>query len=194
MKDFCHSLLQLNFNANILRASNSLLLRRPEEQTLQSSPKGVSFHRVITDFPENSEFFLSFEKQETWCQANDIYGANDCHFDWNDDVVGNFSTAIPQMLDESSSLHADLVLEGHIPYTIDCALCGEPCKLEVPLIHFEYSLQMPDCPVDLSVHAQDFDFQLWKHSPTEGLVSVSVEGNAVVYSAPGQKMAEFQVS
>ena len=189
MKEFCHSMFKLNFRPSTVH--HQQLVREPSV----SAPKGVSFHRVITSFPENAEFLLYFEQQESWCAATDQYGANDCHFEWNDDVKGNFVAKFPQILDEQSSFHADLILEGHIPYHIDCAMCGQPCKLELPLIHFEYDLAMPDCPVDLSnSFFSDFDYQLWKHSPSEGLVTVSLEGTATVYSSPGQELAQFQVS
>jgi hypothetical protein len=193
-KEFCHSLFDTNLNSPLLHMYRAAFHPRFQGESLQLSKKGVSFHRVITNFPDNSEFLLSFEKEESYCEAIDEFGANNCHFNWREEVVGNFSTAISQQLDEESSLQADLVLEGHIPYRINCALCGQPCKIGLPIIHFEYSLHMPPCPVDLSNHSQDFHYQLWKHSPTEGMVSISVEGNAVVYSSPGKKLAEFEVS
>ena len=196
MKDFCHSIFRFDFNIHIPRLHQSVVPQQPQESVPVplSSPKGVSFHRIITSFPENAEFLLNFDQQETYCAATDEYGANDCDFGWGTDVVGNYTSKIPQILDEGSSLHADLVLEGHIPYHLDCALCGQPCELKVPLIHFEYSLKMPPCPLDLTDHSQGFNYQLWKHSPTEGLLTVSVEGTATVFSSPGEKLADFQIS
>jgi hypothetical protein len=191
LKEFCHSFFRNGVNLpifNIYRRAS-----RGYGWSLDRSPDGISFHRIIGTFPENSQFLLELEDRSSHCRVYDEFGVNDCHFNWNDKAVGNFSTAISKVLDESSSIEAQLVLEGRIPYKLNCALCGQPCEVGLPIIHFKYTFRMPDCPVDLRNHFQDFQYQLWSHSPTDGLISVSLEGTAIVYSAPEEILAEFEV-
>ncbi|KAG7368382.1 hypothetical protein IV203_031125 [Nitzschia inconspicua] len=189
-KKFCHSLVQYEFHSSFFNAYKTALRGRG---SIERSPKGVSFHRVISSFPEDSKFVLELQNSDTHCKVSDEFGVNDCHFNWKEQAEGNFSTAISTVLDESSSIEAHLIVEGHIPYKLSCALCGQPCEIGLPIINFKYTFRMPDCPVDLRNHFQDFQYQLWSHSPTDGVVSVSLEGTAIVYSSPEEKLAEFQV-
>jgi hypothetical protein len=191
MKDFCYSLFRHEFKTPIFN-----IYRRPSlggGSSIDRSTKGVSFHRVIGTFPEKSQFLLELEDSSSHCQVYDEFGVNDCHFNWKEEAVGNFSTAISTVLDESSSIDVHLVLEGHIPYQVNCALCGQPCDVVVPVINFKYTFRMPDCPVDLKDHFQDFHYRLWSHSPTDGMISLSLEGTAIVYSAPKEILAEFEI-
>jgi hypothetical protein len=190
LKEFCHAFLQHDFHFSFLTTHGPALRGGLFNAR---SPKGISFHRVIGKFPEDSQFLLQLEENSTHCQVYDDFGVNDCHFNWKEEAVGNFSTAISTVLDESSFVEAHLVLEGHIPYKLSCALCGQPCEVGLPVIDFKYTFRMPDCPVDLRNHFQDFQYQLWSHSPTEGMVSISLEATATVYSAPGVQLAEFEV-
>jgi hypothetical protein len=192
MKEFCGSLFRRHNKTDLI----SLTMVRPllsGTEIDQSSPKGVSFHRIISTFPDDGSFLLELNDADSNCQVTDKFGVNFCHVNWKDQVFGNFSTRIGQVLDESSTIEADVMVEGHIPYKIQCALCGQPCEIRLPLINFKYSFHMPPCPVDLRDHFQDFQYQLWSHSPTEGLVSMSLDASVVVYSSPDEKLAEFEV-
>jgi hypothetical protein len=192
LKEFCQSMFRNRVKVSIFNVYRKSA-RGKGSSTLDRSSNGVSFHRVIGTFPEKSQFLLELEESSSHCQVYDEFGVNDCHFNWKEAAIGNFSTSISKMLDESSSISAHLVLEGHIPYKFNCALCGQPCEVGLPLIDFKYTFRMPDCPVDLSNHFQDFHYHLWSHSPTDGLVSISLEGTAIVYSGPEEILAEFEV-
>jgi hypothetical protein len=191
LKEFCHSLLWNGVKLpsfDIYRKTT-----RREKTYLDRSANGVSFHRIIGTFPEHSQFLLELEDSSNHCHDYDEFGSNDCHFNWQEEAIGNFSTAISKVLDETSFIEAHVLLEGHIPYKLHCALCGQPCEVGLPIIDFKYTFRMPACPVELTNHFQDFRFQLWSHSPTDGLVSISLEGSAIVYSAPTEILAEFEV-
>lgn len=189
LKSFCHSLFQHEYRLPILNGYEGSLRGG---DAVERSPKGVSFHRVISTFPGDSKFVLELEDSDKHCKMTDFFGVNDCHYNWKEEAAGNYSTTISTVLDKESYIEAHLTLDG-IPYKLHCSLCGQPCEIGLPVIDFTYTFKMPDCPVDLRNHFQDFEYQLWSHSPTEGVVVVSLEGNATVYSAPNKILAAFEV-
>jgi hypothetical protein len=190
-KEICQSLLSHDF-IYVPKA----FLSSVYQNSVRSSPRGVSFQYVVNKFPSgnNSNFTLNIQGKDTHCKKHDGFGDNDCHFDWSEEAVGMYSVAMPRLLDESARIKAKVVLENHVSHSFDCALCGQPCDVGLPLIHFDYQFQMPPCPVDLRNYTQEFKYSLWKHSPTEGFVTIPLEANVEVYSSPGNLLAEFEVS
>jgi len=191
LKEFSHCLLMKECAPPLIGVQIINSLRG----SFQTSPKAITFHRIIKAFPEgrDSKFVLNLQEEDKHCQDFDEFGVNNCHFSWSDHAVGDYWVELPQVLDESASIQANLLLEGHIPYTINCALCGQPCEVGLKLIDFQYSFHMPPCPVDLSNRTQDFHYALWSHSPTEGLITIPIEGTVIVFSSPNEKLAEFDV-
>jgi hypothetical protein len=67
-------------------------------------------------------------------------------------------------------------IDGKIPWSFTCKLCGEDCVLQVPVIKVDFSLPMPPCPVQPNKRSHTLEYQLWKSSPSHGWVSTSFEG------------------
>jgi hypothetical protein len=68
--------------------------------SLLRGSKGVSFQRTITTFPGNSSFELYFDDQH--CNSKDAFGDNHCHYDWSDDVTGDYSILVNETITEAA--------------------------------------------------------------------------------------------
>jgi hypothetical protein len=162
--------------------------------TQRSTNLGVSFQRTITDFPQDStsSFTLLFEDAERHCGARDEYGPNNCHYDWKESVVGSYHVDMPaKVLNETANLEVTMMLDNRVPYKLECPLCGQDCVLEIPVFKVHYTIPNPPCPVSLQNRSEDFEFQLWRASPTDGWLTIPVSGSGKIYEAPGIELASF---
>jgi hypothetical protein len=64
---------------------------------------GLTFTRSIQKLDASFQLHL----QEGHCKSHDKYGDNNCHYDWGDDVVGNYTVVSPQLIDEGDSMMGD---------------------------------------------------------------------------------------
>jgi hypothetical protein len=61
---------------------------------------GLTFSRNIKHL--NASFHLELEGNH--CLSHDKYGANICHYDWGDDVLGNYTVKTPRMIQHGDTM------------------------------------------------------------------------------------------
>ena len=96
-----------------------------------------------------------------------------------------------QDIAEGSTLEFDLSVNIGalgIPWSFECAACGEVCEIEVPIIGFEVSFDMPDCPIQAGEYDFSSTFTLPANSPTSG-TEIGVEGDVSLRAANDQEVA-----
>ena len=73
-------------------------------RTTLSKSTGVSFQRKITEFPSSSKLSVEFVDTKK-CSSSDGFGNNNCHYDWDDHVVVDYSVFVNETLTEEAFLH-----------------------------------------------------------------------------------------
>mmetsp|Transcript_15269 Transcript_15269/g.22510 ORF Transcript_15269/g.22510 Transcript_15269/m.22510 type:complete len:190 (-) Transcript_15269:85-654(-) len=154
-----------------------------------SVASGLSFTRTIYEVP--GSFDLRFNGNN--CGSTDDHGDNDCHFDWGDDVTGVYKLNIANIIDATDKFEGHFKIDSFISYSFSCALCGEDCVLEVPVVKFKYIIPMPSCPVPAHNETTQIEYQLSKHSPTEGILT-HLEGHVKVVKASGETLANVAIT
>jgi hypothetical protein len=144
---------------------------------------GVFFSRTLSNLPSDSSFALNFSQYH--CQERDGYGDDHCHYDWGEDVVLEYYVVLPhiQLLWSSARAVGQFLIDGKLPWSFECPLCGQDCVLKVPVVDLTYTYKMPACPIVLprAKESHTMTFSLWKDSPTHGWISTRLEGTVVVY-------------
>lgn len=87
-------------------------------------------------------------------------------------------------------------IDGFIPYKFRCALCGEDCTLSLPVIKANFTIPTsPTCPIPMGEHNKRFLGKLWADSPTNELVTTSLEATiAAIQGSTGQTLVEVKIS
>lgn len=78
-----------------------------EEESLSFPPihvdDGLTFTRSIQKLDASFQLHL----QEGHCKSHDKYGDNNCHYDWGDEVIGNYTVVSPQLIHEGDTMTGD---------------------------------------------------------------------------------------
>jgi hypothetical protein len=77
-----------------------------------SEPTGIYFSRSISSWSPESPLQVQFDSKD--CKETDVYGENNCHFDWGDQVAVNYSIYVNQTLDESAYLEGTFKVNSRI--------------------------------------------------------------------------------
>jgi hypothetical protein len=64
---------------------------------------GLTFTRTIQKL--DASFKLNLE--EGHCKSHDKYGDNNCHFEWGDNVLGNYTVVSPQLITAGDTMTGD---------------------------------------------------------------------------------------
>jgi hypothetical protein len=67
--------------------------------------KGVTFTRTISKFPTDAAFVISLADDD--CKQHDVYGDNECHFSWGQNVTGNFKVKFSDQIEEGDFIVGD---------------------------------------------------------------------------------------
>ena len=176
----------------------------PSSSVSSSSLAGVTFDRSITKFPnDGATLTLNFYRNNTStattkrtsasattsnnvedddndyidvCTTHDIYGDNTCHYNWDDNIIVKYSIESVTQFTNQDIVVGNFIIDNRIEYNFTCVVCGEDCVLEIPVIHFNYTFPMPDCPVKPKKRTHTLLYQLWKSSPTHGFITTSIQG------------------
>ena len=125
---------------------------------------------------------------EDVCTSHDKYGDNICHYNWDDNVIAKYSIESKNVtFTKHDYVVGNFTIDNRLPYTFTCKVCGEDCILKVPIIDFEYTLSMPNCPVKPKRRSHTLFYQLWKSSPTHGFVTTSINGIVTIIKSTKTK-------
>jgi hypothetical protein len=67
--------------------------------------EGVSFTRNINLFPADAAFVMSLADDD--CKQHDVFGDNDCHFSWGQNVTGKFNVKFSDQIEEGDYIVGD---------------------------------------------------------------------------------------
>ena len=89
-----------------------------------------------------------------------------------------------------------LQIDGFIPYKFRCALCGEDCTLFIPVVKANFTIPTSHhCPIPVGEHSKRLMGHLWADSPTDGLVTTSLEATiAAIQGSTCKKLVELKLS
>jgi hypothetical protein len=76
--------------------------------------RGVSFTRTISQFPSDAAFAMSLDDDD--CKQRDVYGDNDCHLSWGQNVTGNFKVKFSDQIEESDYIVGDFKVRDWSPF------------------------------------------------------------------------------
>ena len=121
------------------------------------------------------------------CSSSDQYGSNVCDVTWGTALTVEAYAHLDHDVTEGSVISVSAKLDRIIPFKTSCAACGAPCVIEVPLIKWNYTQEMPACPIKVGAYKIKRIIPL----PHKSLVPIKVgfEGTATLSSASGQVLA-----
>jgi hypothetical protein len=67
--------------------------------------EGVSFTRNINLFPADAAFVMSLANDD--CKQHDVFGDNDCHLSWGQNVTGKFNVKFGDQIEEGDYIVGD---------------------------------------------------------------------------------------
>jgi hypothetical protein len=149
---------------------------------------GLTFTRNIKHL--NASFHLDLEGGH--CKSHDKYGDNICHYDWGEQVLGNYTVETPRVIQHGDKMTGSFHIDYVVPYEFSCLLCGEPCIFEIPVLDITRTLEMPPCPVG-PYYGNRLQEQLMTFSPTGG-IKTRLEGTVKLITNKNDTIAEFSVS
>lgn len=214
--------LELRFLGHDERNYETSFLRRHQDDPqvindASSIPDGIAFNRTISYLSSADSLKLHFDPK--YCKETDVYGENDCHYNWGERVALNYAVFANESLDENAyiegsfkvnklvltedsfvSLSLNVILTNNLisqvamlPWHFTCAVCGQDCKAKAPIVILDFDIPMPPCPIDPIVYADNVAFQLPDLSPTEGLVAVPLQGEVVLYSKAQEVLVSVSI-
>jgi hypothetical protein len=78
--------------------------------------EGRSFTRNINVFPADAAFVMSLADDD--CKQHDVFGDNDCHFSWGQNVTGKFNVKFSDQIEERDYIVGDFKVR--IEYVQKC--------------------------------------------------------------------------
>jgi hypothetical protein len=75
--------------------------------------EGVSFTRNINLFPADAAFVMSLANDD--CKQHDVFGDNDCHFSWGQNVTGKFNVKFGDQIEEGDYIVGDFKVTNWSP-------------------------------------------------------------------------------
>jgi len=128
------------------------------------------------------------------CTLRDEYGDNNCHFDWGEKIHGKVTVKLNDPIVEGDYMVGALLIDKFIPYKFRCALCGEDCVLEIPVIKHNESIPMEKCPISVHETNANVIYQMMDESPTHGKIATKVDGTVqLTQAATGKTLALFRI-
>jgi hypothetical protein len=67
--------------------------------------EGVTFTRNINLFPADAAFVMSLADDD--CKQHDVFGDNECHFSWGQNVTGKFNVKFSDQIEEGDYIVGD---------------------------------------------------------------------------------------
>lgn len=101
------------------------------------------------------------------CLQRDIYGDNECHYDWGTDlsVTVNATTNNVEIV-AGDYVNGKLKMDHIIPYDFKCQLCGQDCLLKIPFLKRDIIIPMPrTCPIPTKMVTKHLIIPLGDHCP-----------------------------
>jgi len=125
---------------------------------------------------------------------HDKYGDNQCHFDWGETISGRATVKLSDPIVEGDFMVGALIIDKFIPYKFRCALCGQDCVLEIPVLKRNETIHMEKCPVTVDTTKGHIVYQMMDESPSRGKITTKVDGTVqLTQGATGKTLALFSV-
>jgi hypothetical protein len=77
--------------------------------------EGVTFTRNINLFPADAAFVMSLADDD--CKQHDVFGDNDCHLSWGQNVTGKFNVKFSDQIEEGDYIVGDFKVRIWSPFT-----------------------------------------------------------------------------
>ena len=173
-------------------AKKGLRYHHHHNHHVNNQKMGISFTREIS-LSENINLKVSFDDDR--CTENDSFGGNKCHYSWGDQVTSTITYYSNETITQDAYMEGVFIVDNKVQWEFSCPLCGQDCVLKMPVLPLEYSLSMPSCSLQPEERTEIITYDLWKNSPSHGLVDVPVtlQGQATFYSGPEKVLATIQV-
>ena len=154
----------------------------------------IEFSRTVVAIGQDGTFDLELDTLPASgaCKTEDMYGSNDCTFNWGQTVNGSFAGNLAHDLDTGSTLSVDLKVNRVIGWKFSCPACGGLCETTVPVINEPISVEMPPCPIPSGGVEVPILSAIPDTSVTNG-IKVTAVGNVGVKDASGGDVLSLDI-
>jgi len=106
---------------------------------------GLTFSRSIDILSEDFQIYFGFDSSH--CSSKDLFGDNNCKYNWGETVHIDLVVDIEHEFREDDMIHASLKVDYFVNWEFECHVCGQDCVITVPIVDLEIPIQMPPCPL-----------------------------------------------
>lgn len=130
------------------------------------------------------------------CEVSDIFGDNNCHYNWGDDITIDYDGWIGEQLDDDVYIEISAKIGSLFYHTQTCPICGDdPCSINLPLVsYWNWSIELPPCPLTPEFLSGNLKRKLPDKSPIPGFLvggsGAVVEGTVALKKKADQEGAE----
>jgi hypothetical protein len=76
-------------------------------QNLAEVKKGVTFSTKFSQFPVEASFVMNLDGNHC-TERDDDHGDNDCHFDWGEYVLGNYTVQFSDQIEQGDFMEGNI--------------------------------------------------------------------------------------
>eukprot|EP01060_Flectonema_neradi_P038731 TRINITY_DN8232_c0_g1_i1.p1 TRINITY_DN8232_c0_g1~~TRINITY_DN8232_c0_g1_i1.p1 ORF type:complete len:194 (+),score=72.97 TRINITY_DN8232_c0_g1_i1:66-584(+) len=126
------------------------------------------------------------------CTGHDMYGSNNCDLKWGTNYTGTINAVLPEAITTGATVDVDMKIDGFVPFTASCPLCGANCSFTVPIVKKDVNVAMPPCPlVAAGTYKNSTVIALPTTSPIP--VKVSFKGTVTAKDAAGKVLIAAEI-
>merc|ERR1711939_939973 len=128
---------------------------------------------------------------DSGCSSKDQYGSNDCTFSWGQKLGLTLNTTLAADVN-SGTIAIDAKVDGFIPFSASCKVCGEPCTITIPVVKKTITIKLPDCPLKGGNHATTLSVTIPTTDPVP--IKVTAKGTVTITTDSVKLSADFDAS
>merc|ERR1712216_111540 len=106
------------------------------------------------------------------CTSTDANGSNACTWSWGDTIGVTLNATIASDV-SAGSIEIDAKIDGFIPFSKKCAVCGTDCVITIPVVKKTITIHMPPCPIKAGPYNAGTSFKLPGSDPIPVKTSIS---------------------
>ena len=145
----------------------------------------IDFTRTINTVPAGSSGTLTVSPG---CTKTDKYGcAAGSVTGWGSSLTIAIDATLGAPITKGSTFSVDAKVDGLIPFSFSCPLCGANCTIKIPVVGKTVSFPLPPCPIASGALKKTLTVALPAKSPIP--VKTSVKGSASAKDASGATLA-----
>ena len=126
------------------------------------------------------------------CTSTDQYGCANAVAKWGDSLKVTYNTTVPKDLDATYKVSIAAKVNNVLPFNVDCAICGTPCSVTIPIIKKKITIPSQPCPIKANTYSGSTTAALPSKAPVP--LKVTFTGTFKIADASGNTVISGSAS